>query len=128
MSTAEAASLDIDQVLAQEMTATKGLPWSRLPKIERVQKLNEFCERHTEAEGLDAATSELLSRYLRNALEQRRIHRAKDVVYDKDTGKITAIPGLKYHTKTGRYTLKREEPEKRTQRKKNSPRGQPTSQ
>jgi len=128
MSAEEAQQVDINQVLSQEMTASKGLPWSRLPKIERVQKLNDFCLRHAETEGLSEEVSSILSKYLRTALDQRRIHRAKDVVYDKDSGEITSIPGLKYHAKTGRYTLKREEPEKRTQRKKNnSPRGSSSS-
>lgn len=118
MSTEETASLDINQVLTQEMASTKGLPWSRLPKIERVQKLNDFCQRHAANEGLSTEDTAVLSRYLRTALDQRRIHRAKDVVYNKDSGQIESIPGLQYHDKTNRYTLRREEPEKRTQRKK----------
>lgn len=123
MDAGQIKKLDINEVLTQEMELTKGMPWSRLPKIERVNKLDDFCRRYGESEKLDSSKIAVLSRYLRTALDQRRIHRAKDVVYDKDTGQITSIPALKYHSKTGRFTLKREEPEKRTQRKKNSPRG-----
>ena len=115
---------NINDVLSAEMEhSAAGVPWSRLQKIERVQKLTEYSARHAETEGLGDSGRDELARYLRNALDQRRIHRAKDVEYNKDTGEILSIPGLKYHPATGRFTLRREEPDKRTVRKKNSPKG-----
>lgn len=118
MSEAAPASVDINAVLESEIKASSGLPWPRLAKIERVQKLIDFCERHAKQESLSGEARDSLSRYLRTALDQRRIHRARDVEYDKENGVIVSIPGLKYHAKSGRYTLKREDTEKRTVRKK----------
>ena len=113
---------ELDAALSQEMKAQQDLPWSRLPKLQRIQKLNAFCDYHSEQESLDSQQTLHLRTYLRQALDQRRIHRAKDVIYDKTTGTITSIPGLKYHARTSRYTIKREEAPTRTVRKKkNSP-------
>jgi hypothetical protein len=116
---------ELNAVLSQEMKSQQDLPWSRLPKLQRIQKLNAFCDTHAEQESMDAKQNTHLRMYLRQALDQRRIHRAKDVAYDKTTGTITSIPGLKYHTRTSRYTIKRDEtPQGRTVRKKkNSPKG-----
>jgi hypothetical protein len=59
------------------------------------------------------------------ALEQRRIHRAKDVEYDRTTGKVLSVPGLKYHTTTNKFTIKRDDTvvKSKTVRKKNPSRG-----
>ena len=121
--------IELDAALSHEMKAQQDLPWSRLPKLQRIQKLNAFCDSHAEQELLNAEQTSHLRTYLRQALDQRRIHRAKDVIYDKTTGAITSIPGLKYHARTSRYTIKREEatPARTVRKKKNSPKGSGTS-
>jgi hypothetical protein len=40
-------------------------------------------------------------------LEQKKLLRAKDVVYDKVTGIVTSIPCLIYHAGLKKFTLKR---------------------
>ena len=123
-----ATETELDAALSQEMAAQRDLPWSRLPKLQRIQKLNTFCDKHAEQEALSPKQTSHLRTYLRQALDQRRIQRAKDVIYDKTTGEITSIPGLKYHARTSRYTIKRDETPARTVRKKkNSPKGSSTS-
>ena len=113
--------LALDAALEREKIATPNLPWPRVPKLQRIAKLSDFCDRYATENGLDVETKAVLWKYLRGALDNRRIHRAKDVVYDNETGMLTAIPGLKYYAKTQRYTLKREETVPRTVRKRNTP-------
>ena len=96
----------LDAALESEKTACVGLPWARLPKWERVKRLAVFAGEYAEAEGLDASGSARLHAYLRKALEAGRIQRARDVVYDKDTGKVSAVPGLSRAPDTGRFTLR----------------------
>ena len=48
-----------------------------------------------------------LYQFLVSALEQKKLMRAKDVVYDKATGEITSIPCLIYHAGFKKFTLKR---------------------
>ena len=96
----------LDAALESEKTANVGLPWARLPKWERVKRLAAFADVYAAAEGLDEAGSRRLHVYLRKALEAGRIQRARDVVYDKGTGMVSAIPGLSRAPDTGRFTLR----------------------
>ena len=45
--------------------------------------------------------------FLHTNLDRKRLLKAKEVVYDKDNGKILSIPALMYSTSTKKFTLKR---------------------
>ena len=119
----------LDAVLEKEMKSSEDVPWSRLQKMQKIDKLMAFCDEHAEKESLTERQKVALRSYLRMALEQRRIHRAKDVDYDRVTGKVISVPGLKYHTSTNKFTIKRDDTvaKSRTVRKNNQPRGSSSS-
>ena len=39
-------------------------------------------------------------------MERKKLQRVKDVQYDKENGKIISIPGLKFNSKSCKFTLK----------------------
>ena len=45
----------------------------------------------------------------RFALERKRLTKSKEVVYNKELGKITSIPSLFLNNSTKKFTLKRNE-------------------
>ena len=128
--TADTSETHLDAVLEKEMNSSEDVPWSRLQKMQKIDKLMAFCDEHAEKESMIDRQKMALRSYLRMALEQRRIHRAKDVDYDRTTGKVISVPGLKYHTSTNKFTIKRDDTvvkNSRTVRKKNQPRGSSSS-
>ena len=129
-SSEDTSETHLDAVLEKEMNSSEDVPWSRLQKMQRIEKLMSFCDEHAEKESMTERQRVALRSYLRMALEQRRIHRAKDVDYDRGTGKVISVPGLKYHTSTNKFTIKRDDTvakKSRTVRKKNQPRDSSSS-
>ena len=98
---------NIDDILENEKNANKSDPWNKLDKSAKVGKLKEFATRHGEKENHSEQEITALYQFLVSALEQKKLMRAKDVVYDKTTGTITSIPCLIYHAGFKKFTLKR---------------------
>lgn len=98
---------NIDDILENEKNANKGDPWNKLDKSAKVVKLKEFATRHGKKENHTEQEITTLYQFLVSVLEQKKLMRAKDVVYDKSTGEITSIPCLIYHAGFKKFTLKR---------------------
>ncbi|NBP65513.1 MAG: hypothetical protein EBU66_12745, partial [Bacteroidetes bacterium] len=98
---------NIDDILENEKNANKSDPWNKLDKSAKVGKLKEFATRHGQKENHSEQEITALYQFLVSALEQKKLMRAKDVVYDKTTGTITSIPCLIYHAGFKKFTLKR---------------------
>ncbi len=98
---------NIDDILENEKNANKSDPWNKLDKSGKVVKLKEFAARHGKKENHTEQEITALYQFLVSALEQKKLMRAKDVVYDKTTGEITSIPCLIYHAGFKKFTLKR---------------------
>lgn len=98
---------NIDDILENEKNANKSDPWNKLDKSAKVVKLKEFAARHGKKENHTEQEITALYQFLVSALEQKKLMRAKDVVYDKTTGEITSIPCLIYHAGFKKFTLKR---------------------
>jgi hypothetical protein len=98
--------LDLDAVLCSEMAQRAPLPWARLPKWEKVKALGVFTQEYSSSNDLDKDTAVALLRYLRKALDGRRLQCSRNVAYDKTARIITAIPGLSRSPSTGRFTLR----------------------
>jgi len=98
---------NIDDILEKEKNANKSDPWNKLDKSAKVGKLREFAAQHGKKENYTEAEIATLYQFLVSALEQKKLMRAKDVVYDKSTGVITSIPCLIYHAGFKKFTLKR---------------------
>jgi hypothetical protein len=98
---------NIDDILENEKNANKSDPWNKLDKSAKVVKLKEFAARHGKKENHTEQEITTLYQFLVSVLEQKKLMRAKDVVYDKSTGEITSIPCLIYHAGFKKFTLKR---------------------
>lgn len=98
---------NIDDILENEKNANKSEPWNKLDKSAKVGKLKEFATIHGKKENYTETEIVGLYQFLINALDQKKLMRAKDVVYDKISGTITSIPCLIYNTAFKKFTLKR---------------------
>jgi hypothetical protein len=98
---------NIDDILEKEKNANKSDPWNKLDKSAKVSKLREFATQHGKKENYTEQEILALYQFLVSALEQKKLMRAKDVVYDKSIGAITSIPCLIYHAGFKKFTLKR---------------------
>ena len=98
---------NIDDILENEKNANKGDPWNKLDKSAKVVKLREFATRHGKKENHTEQEITALYQFLVSVLEQKKLMRAKDVVYDKAIGEIMSIPCLIYHAGFKKFTLKR---------------------
>ena len=98
---------NIDDILENEKNANKSDPWNKLDKSAKVVKLKEFAVRHGKKENHTEQEITALYQFLVSVLEQKKLMRAKDVVYDKAIGEITSIPCLIYHAGFKKFTLKR---------------------
>lgn len=102
-----ATNPNIDNILENEKNASKSDPWNKLDKSAKVCKLKEFATRHGKKENHSDQEITGLYQFLVAALEQKKLMRAKDVIYDKTTGLITSIPCLIYNAGFKKFTLKR---------------------
>ena len=104
------SNIDIDSFLEKERTQNKEEQWTKLDKSMKILKINAFVEHYSsESENnLNNKDKLFLRDFLLHCLEQKKIIKTKDVVYDKVTGTITSIPCLLYTpTLTKKFTLKR---------------------
>jgi hypothetical protein len=98
---------NIDDILENEKNANKSDPWNKLDKSAKMGKLKEFAVRHGKKENCTEQEITTLYHFLISALDQKKLMRAKDVIYDKVSGTITSIPCLIYHAGFKKFTLKR---------------------
>jgi hypothetical protein len=98
---------NIDDILENEKNANKSDPWNKLDKSAKFGKMKEFAARHGKKENYTDQEITSLYQFLISAIDQKKLMRAKDVIYDKTTGTITSIPCLIYHAGFKKFTLKR---------------------
>lgn len=98
---------NIDDILENEKNANKSDPWNKLDKSAKIGKLKEYATRHGKKENYTDDEITTLYQFLISALDQKKLMRAKDVIYDKVSGGITSIPCLIYHAGFKKFTLKR---------------------
>ena len=72
-----------------------------------MQKIRVFIEDYSTINNLTAKESKFLLSFLTTGLEQKRLSKAKDVIYDRETGVIKSIPCLLFNQINRKFTLKR---------------------
>lgn len=70
------------------------LPWNKLEKTFKSNKLNDFVDKVGEKNGFSKDTSTALKTVLKEKLNRKQLQKSKDVVYDLVAGEITDIPCL----------------------------------
>ena len=98
---------NLEHFLAGEKKNSSNEVWTKLDKTTKLLKFTEFtndyCTQHNNGED---DKNELFI-FLHTNLDRKRLLKVKEVIYDKDTGKIKSIPSLMYNSSTKKFTLKR---------------------
>ena len=102
------SNVDIDSFLEKERTQNKEDQWAKLDKSMKISKITIFVESYSTENNLNEKDKTFLHDFLLYCLEQKKLTKTKDVVYDKVNGIITSIPCLLYTPTLGKkFTLKR---------------------
>lgn len=97
---------NIDSILENEKQKNKSDSWNKLDKTVKIQKLHAFAEKHGRDNGYPAKEVKNLKAFFVDCLNKAKLQKTKDVVYEKETGEITAIPALFFNSITHNFTLK----------------------
>lgn len=102
------SNIDIDSFLEKERIQNKEDQWTKLDKSMKLSKIVVFVDNYASENNLNDKDKSFLQDFLFYCLEQKKLIKMKDVLYDKLTGTITSIPCLLYTpTLAKKFTLKR---------------------
>lgn len=105
---------NIEEFLEKEKNIESKLPWSKLNKMKKLEKikiyLNSFCEKNNVT---DTVKNDILLK-IKTALNKKKLQRIKDVTYDKETGIIKSIPVLEYSKSDMTFNFKLNEKKQST--------------
>jgi hypothetical protein len=71
-----------------------------------MRKLQDYVTVYKEDNKLSDDEGELLITFLKDCIDRKKLQRVKDVIYDKENGKIKEIPSLHYMKSNKHFTLK----------------------
>jgi hypothetical protein len=98
---------NLDHFLEGEKKTNSGEPWAKLDKTSKLLRFNEFAIHYCNENEHSNDDKKSLVSVLANNLDRKKLLKAKEVIYDKDNGRIISIPSLVYNITTKRFTLKR---------------------
>ena len=107
---------NINDFLEKEKKHHTGEHWSKLDKTIKMQKIRAFVEKYSIDNNLNQKDTKSLLAFLTTSLDQKKLSKTKDVVYDKSTGLIKSIPCLLFNQTQRKFTLKRVEKRQTTMR------------
>lgn len=100
-----ASENDIDSFLEKERNTNLNEPWNKLNKTDKLSKMKTFSKSYVSKENMNIEYEEKLYKFLKTSLENKRIQKVKDIVYDKSNGVIIEVCGLKFINEVGRFYL-----------------------
>ena len=112
-----ARSASVEQLLEKERADCKSEKWNRLDNAVRLEKLQEFAAVEFERlfastylrpeSGRDVARGvRELQAFFALCLQKKKLVKVKDIVYDRDSGKIVNVPFLHYHSERDMFYVK----------------------
>ena len=108
----EANYQSIDDLLDKEKLHNKTEIWIKLDKTIKIQKLHQFAEKYGKDHTLPVKDIKALKMFFVNCLEKNKLNKTKDVLYNKETSEIAAIPALHFNQATRSFTLKITDPKR----------------
>lgn len=102
----------IDKMLENEKKHNKSEPWNKLDKTVKIQKLNKYADVYGRENTLPVNDIKALKEFFITSLEQNKLQKTKDVVYDKDSKDILSIPSLLFNQMSRNFTLKNMDPKR----------------
>ena len=97
---------NLDKFLEAEKNSNCSEPWCKLNKTIKTKRLLEFVDTYSKEKELDEEESKLLTSFLKDSLDKKKLSRVKDVIYDKENGVVKEIPALLYTKSNKHFTLK----------------------
>ena len=97
---------NLDKFLENEKINNVIEPWCKLNKTIKTKKILDFVEKYKTDKNLDNEEEKILTTFLKDCLDRKKLQRVKDVVYDKTNGSIKEIPALSYTKSSKHFTLK----------------------
>lgn len=93
---------ELNAILNEERSANNNSTWNKLDKSKKLQKIHQFCEYRFHDDKIRNMVLDILIK----AIDNNRLSKVKEVIYDITTQTITDIPSL---TEVGgEYVLKQE--------------------
>jgi len=96
----------IDQMLENEKIQNKKDAWNKIDKTVKIQKLHEFAERYGKEHTLPVKDIKSLKLFFNECLNNTKLQKTKDIVYDKEKGIVSSIPSLFFNSTNRAFTLK----------------------
>jgi hypothetical protein len=97
---------NLETFLECEKNTNNNDQWCKLNKTIKTKKVIEFVESYSKKNSLDEEESIILTAFLKDCIDKKKISRVKDVIYDKVNGEIKEIPALIYTKSKKHFTLK----------------------
>jgi hypothetical protein len=99
---------NIDDFLEKERTLNKEDQWVKLDKSMKMKKMSAFVETYATENNLCMKDKSALYEFLTSSIDQKKLTKTKEVIYDKLTGTIKSIPCLVHcPASIKKFTLKR---------------------
>ena len=105
-STMEMNSQNMDDILEREKQSNKVDTWNKLDKTAKIQKLHAFAEKFGKDNGYPVKDVKSLKMFFVDCLEKNKLQKAKDLIYDKESGIISSIPSLHFNNESHNFTLR----------------------
>ena len=102
----ETTSQNIDAILEKEKQSNKIDTWNKLDKTAKIQRLHAFAEKFGKDNGYPVKDIKSLKLFFVDCLEKNKLQKAKDLIYDKDSGIISSIPALHFNSESHNFTLR----------------------
>jgi hypothetical protein len=97
---------NIDALLENEKQKNKSDSWNKLDKTVKTQKLHAFAEKYGKDNGYPAKEVKNMKMFFVDCLNKSKLQKTKEVIYDKESGEITAIPALYFNSSNHNFSLK----------------------
>ena len=105
---------NIEDFLEKEKMYESKLPWGKLNKTKKYQKISEYIEDFSINNTVSETNKIELLALVKIALNRKKLQRIKDVIYNKETGIIKNIPAFEYDKKNHVLFLKNTEKKQST--------------
>jgi hypothetical protein len=92
--------------LEKENSENKLDSWSKIDKMTKITKLLKYAERKGSECNYSKTEIQNLKNFFINSLDNQKLQKSKEVIYDKDTQEIKDIPALHINPITRNFTMK----------------------
>ena len=96
----------INQLLEQEIQTNKTESWNKLDKMTKIQKLLAYADRYCSTQRLTQHDNDVLKQFFIQCVDQSKLIKSKEIVYDRETMEIKEIPALFLHPVHRNFTLR----------------------